>query len=168
MNVIDVHNKTTDQTVTLIPNILRIDQIGTYNDYLLHYQNIVQSWKVENRPLTASDILKVISTDVYDSKLVRDGLSDSIIGTLKTENRVQSKLSNISQLNGYYIFNMFEYFNSTNCYWTNTNYNDKKAMAVITGSDVTKLYGESKTTECKIIPVIIASKLDIEKNNISN
>lgn len=163
MNVIDVHNKISDETVTLIPNILRIDQKGTYNDYSQHYQNIVQSWKVENRPLTASDVLKVISTDVYNSKFIRDGMSDSIIGTLKTESRVQNKLSNISQLNGYYIFNMFEYFNSSSCYWTNSNYNNDKGIAVITNSGITKMYGEEKATECKIVPVIIASKADIEK-----
>ena len=165
MNVIDVHNKTSDEAVTLIPNILRLDQVSTYNNYTTSYQSIVQSWKVENRPLIASDILKVISTDVYNSKLIRDGMSDSIIGTLKTESRVQNKLSNINQLNGYYIFSLFDYLSSSNCYWTNTNYNEEKAMAVITESEITKLYGESKTTECKIIPVVIASKTDIEKES---
>lgn len=163
MTVIDTNNKTTDQTVTLIPNILRFDNKGTYNGYISAYQNIVQSWKVVNRPLTASDILKVISTDVYNSKTIQEGISDSIIGTLRNENRVQNKLSNISILNGYYIFNSFNYLSSNICYWTNTEYNTDKGMAVISGADATKLYGESKNTECKIVPVVLALKEDLEK-----
>lgn len=163
MTVIDTNNKTTDQTVTLIPNLLRFDTLGTYNGYISAYQNIVQSWKVINRPLTAGDILKVISTDVYNSKVIREGISDSIIGTLKNENRVQNKLSNINKLNGYYTFNSFNYLSSNVCYWTNTEYNSEKGMAVISRTDFTKLYGESKNTECKIVPIIIASKSDIEK-----
>lgn len=163
MTVIDTNNKISDETVTLIPNILRFDTLGTYNSYISTYQNIVKSWKVMNRPLTANDILKVISKDVHNSKQIKEGISDSIIGTLNNESRIENKLSNITTLNGYYTFNSFNYLSSNICYWTNTEYSSDKGMAVVSGADATKLYGESKTTECKIVPVILASKLDIEK-----
>lgn len=163
MNVIDVNNRLSDEKVTLIPNLLKFDELATYNNYTAQYQNVVQSWKVENRPLTANDILKVVSTDIYNSKIIREGLSDSIIGTLNNENRVQSLLSNSSNGNGYYIFKPLEFLKSSVCYWTNTNYDNERAMAVKTGTDVTKLYGESKNTECKVIPVITALKEDLEK-----
>ena len=76
--VLDTNNVVSDDSVTLLPDIYNVYGIGSFNDYLDIYNSIVASWTVNNRPMVAEDLLKVISTDIVNSYLIRDGLSDTL------------------------------------------------------------------------------------------
>lgn len=67
---------------------------------------------------------------------------------------------------GYFKYlNKFSYFYSTDCYWLNNEYDVQKSFAVAPLDDnLMKIYGELKNTSCKVIPVIIADKVNLKTN----
>ena len=157
--VIDVNNKLKDSTVTLLPNQISSFSPSTFNNYDSTFSTIVSGWKVGKRELKVTDILSIISTDVMDSWLVRDGLSNTLIGNLEYGNRINTEISKAISYDGYYIFNKFGFLSSISCYWTNSNYNNEKGFRIVRpDEEYTKLEGFSKDTSCYIVPVIIASK----------
>ena len=159
--VIDIENKLGDTKVTLLPNPNTIYQNSTIDSYGTTITNITNGWTVETRPLIAEDILKAISLDITNSYESIPNLSDSIIGNIKYENRATSIINSVSTNLGYMKFlkDKYTYFNTTNCYWTNTSYNETKYYAVSSLDDTNyKLYGEEKTTSCNVVPIIIIDK----------
>ena len=146
-HVIDTFNKVEDTTVTLLPNTDLGE--GTFQQY----QNISPNWTTNYRLLTSTDILKVLSLDIQNSKIKINGISDRVIGRVLDNTRANSIINNIVTNNGYIEYSDFAYLQSVKCIWTNTTYNDL-GFAL----DRTKLYGENKNTECRMIPVLIVQK----------
>jgi hypothetical protein len=160
--VIDVNNKLGDNTVTLLPDPKNTYVTGTYNDYDTLMAGFISNWAADTRPLLVDDILKVISTDVMNSLLVRSGMSDSIIGNLKYGNRLSVEVNKAISYNGFYRFvnERFNYLSSVNCYWTSSQYNINNGFAIKKENENNSiLYSESKENTCNIIPVIISKKL---------
>lgn len=95
-NVLDVSNKKGDETVTLYP--IKKDNYGS----------------AVTRPLTIEDALLVIAKDVDNSFLVRNNLSDSIIGTINNEQRLNTTLNYLND-DSYFKYNneRFDYLAST-------------------------------------------------------
>lgn len=163
--IIDLENKVGDTNVTLLPDLYNTYTEGSYNDYTSLFTSITSNWNVTTRTLVAEDLLKIISTDVVNSYLIRDGLSDLIIGNLQYKTRATEILQNAISYNGYYRFNnqTFPYFLTSKCYWINTNYNDTSAFALKKIDDTySKIYPELKESTCNVVPVIIASKTNLE------
>ena len=80
-------------------------------------------------------------------------------------NGLNDNLNKVKNSSGFYIFsNEFSYLISNDCYWLNTEYNSNQAFAIKTYADASKMYGEAKTTSCKITPVIVASKSELKTN----
>ena len=148
--VIDTYNIVDNQYVNLLPS----SDLG--NGTFLEYQSINPDWHTEFRLLSATDILKVLSLDIDNSVVKINGISDSIIGRVLTDTRANSIINNTVTNNGYFSYTSFNYLKHNSCIWTNDNYNDM-GFAL----DDTKLYGENKNTECKMIPVlhVLKSKL---------
>lgn len=166
--VIDENNKLGDGTITVIPNILNDFQESTYANYTTTLNSIAENWNIEYRGLTASDILKIISKDINSSNIIRNNLSNVIIGKMNSETILNQTLNSTSSSNGHFEFlnNKFEFlYNSDGtCYWTMSEYNSTKAYAFSkVNDDNSKLYGENKTILCQVIPVIV-----ITKNNVAN
>lgn len=162
--VIDVNNKLSEDYVTLLPDIYSSYPTATYNDYNSTLSNITASWKATTRSLKLSDILKIISTDITDSLLIRENLSDAVIGELEYQNRVDTVIADAKSKNGYftYINNKFPYLSTNKCYWVNEEYDINNAFVFTKVDDTTsKIYKESKETNCSVIPVIEASKNDL-------
>lgn len=159
-NLIDVNSKVSDDTVTLLPKTIKEYPIGTFNDVNTLYQQQTSNWKVYTRMLTSNDILKVISKDIKESVIVRKNLSDLVIGNLTDPNRITLVKQKVIDKDGYYKFlNKYSYFVSNDCYWINEEYNVDKAFAVgKLDEESMKLYGELKTSTCKVIPVLVVEK----------
>lgn len=159
--VIDVNNKLIDETVTLLPNPTDTYLSGIYSDYNSLLSTITSDWTVSTRPLLVEDILKVVSTDVMNSLLIRNNISDAVIGNLNYDNRMSTEIAKAVSYSGYYKFvnEKFNYLPSNNCYWTNSEYNINNGFAVkdidITNS---KIYSEAKASSCNVVPVILAEK----------
>ena len=148
--VIDTFNIVDDQYVNLLPSTSLGN--GTYQDY----QSINPSWNTDFRLLNASDILKIISLDIDNSLIKINGISDRVIGKTNNTNRINSIISNTVTNNGYFTYTNPNYLKYNSCIWTSDTYSDK-GFAL----DDTKLYGENKNTECKMIPV-----LHVQKNKL--
>ena len=134
-------------------------------DALKSANNITSNWGVMTRPLVVEDLLKVISTDINDSVLVRENLSDDVIGNLNYEGRIEKEINNAITDTGYYKFlnEKFPFIVSSKCYWINSNYNEEYGFALTKIDDTySKMYNEDKQTQCEIVPVIIASKATLE------
>lgn len=147
-HVIDTFNKVEDTTVTLLPST----DLG--NGTFQQYQNISPNWTTNYRLLTSTDIVKILSLDIENSKIKISGISDRVIGKVQNNTRANSIISNVATNNGRFEYSSFAYIQSVNCIWTNTTYNDTLGFAL----DRTKLYGENKNTECRMLPVLIVSK----------
>lgn len=162
--VMDVNNKIGDETVTLLPDPKDTYLSGGYSDYSSMLASQTTSWAVSTRPLLVGDILKIISNDVMDSLLIRDSISNSIIGNLNYDGRLNTEIAKAVSYNGYYSFlnEKFGSFTAANCYWTSSEYNVNNGFAVKKIDDNnSKIYGEAKASSCKVIPVIVANKSNL-------
>lgn len=158
--VIDVNNKLKDSTVTLLPSQIS-DFLSTFDNYGSTFDTLVHNWQVDTRELKVTDILSIISTDVMNSWLVRDELSNALIGNLEYGDRIDTEISKAIHYDGYYIFNnsKFKFLSLNSCYWTNSSYNYEKGFRIVRlDEEYTKLEGFNKDTSCYIVPVIIADK----------
>lgn len=163
-HVIDVNNTLGDGTVTLLPTPNTLYLNSNYNNYNSSLSTLTSAWTATSRALLAQDILTVISNDISNSFLIRDGISDLIIGNLNYENRMNTEITRAITGSGYYKFlkEKYDFLYSDNCYWTNSEYNSTKAFAVTKiNVDNLKLYSEIKTTSCNIVPVIIVNKSNL-------
>ncbi|HHX33479.1 MAG TPA: hypothetical protein GX713_04575 [Mollicutes bacterium] len=159
-NVIDVNNLISNETVTLLPT--------PYNNYNLsnffNYEEAI-NWNVRTRSLTLDDILKVISNDINNSLIKSPNLSDRIIGNYKNEIRLENILTDVKEKEGYFTFSneRFNYLNSVNCFWTNTEYNESLGYAIVKEDELRSIiYGKPKEEECHVIPVIEVDKNILE------
>lgn len=153
-----------DDTIKLLPNVYDTYLESTFDNYNSTLQSLVSTWNVKTEALTVDDLLNVISKDVFNSQLVRDGLSNSIIGNLKYENRMTTELSKAIKYNGYYSYDatLFDYLISSKCYWTSSSYNETNAFAFTKIDNKSgKIYPNMKTSTCSVVPVIIAPKSNI-------
>lgn len=162
-NVIDPSNTIGDEYVTLLPRVFNSYSAledKSFNNINKVYQTITNGWTVQSRMMKTSDILNVVSKDIKESIIAIPNISDRVIGDLTIEQRYNDILKNVASSEGYFKFlNKFSYFYSTNCLWLNDEYNENKAFAVsILDDNSMKIYGEDKSTNCKVIPVIIAKK----------
>lgn len=159
--IIDVDSKLGDPNITLLPDITSTFETSTYSNYQTVFDSYTSTWTANKRGLKVEDLLKIISTDVNNSLLIRNTLSPSIIGNLKYDTRMTTELNKAITYNGNYTFlnDKFSYLVKSSCYWLNNEYNTTNGFAV-NQIDVTnsKIYGELKTTECSVIPVIIVPK----------
>ena len=158
--VIDNNNKVGDNSVTLLPDLFGSYKSGTYDEYTSLFNALASEWKVNLRPLKVEDVLKIVSNDVTNSVLVRDGLSNDIIGHLKYNDRINTELNKAVSYNGYYTFmnSRFNYLMTSRCYWLNNEYNDGACALVKVDNDISKIYKEDKSNSCNIVPVITVSK----------
>lgn len=163
-NVIDVNNTLSDTQVTLLPKITNATTIGSFNDINTIYTNHVSTWNVQSRLLNIKDVLKVVSKDIKQSVIAKPNVSDLIVGDLFYEDRIDKVVLDTINNNGYFKYlNKFMYFYSSNCYWLNNEYGANNSFAVKPLDDnLMKIYGEAKTTNCKVIPVIIADKVNLK------
>ena len=161
--VIDSRNKVGDTTVKLLPDLNSGFDVSTYENYTTTLNEITKNWKVTSKPLEMSDILSVISKDVNNSVLVRNNLSDVIIGNLNYQDRLNNELNYAITNDGYYKFNNsnFSYLVSNSCYWINNEYNDGAFQYQKIDDNNSKYYKGLKTDSCKIVPIIIVSKSNL-------
>jgi len=163
--VIDVNSTLGEDTVSLLANPNNAYISGNYSDYSSLLSTLTNDWTVSNRALLVEDILKVISKDVMGSLLIRENISDAIIGKLTYNDRINTELNRAINYNGYYKYksNTFNYLLSNTCYWTNSEYNIDSGFAIKKIDETnSKLYNELKTNNCKVVPIIIADKINLQ------
>lgn len=169
-HVIDIDNKIGDKTVSLLADLYGDYSDGTYDNYLDLFNTTISGWNVETRKLEIDDIFKIISKDINNSLIIREGLSDTVIGYTNYGERINNIINSTVQYNGYYSFlnEKNNYLVTNKCYWLNREYDKTKAFALTKKDETTsKIYGEEKNIICSIVPVIIAPKtnLKIQQNN---
>lgn len=163
--VIDENNLKSNEDVTFIPVASSFDNDGVFVDYTgsLEIYSQTNSWDelITLRPLVLNDILPVISKDVIGSVMVRSTLSDTLIGSLNAQERLNTQVSKITSSRGYFQYTLmrFNYLSSSNCVWINNEIDTNTAFAFKNyPNGLGRIYFEDKLTACKIIPVISISK----------
>ncbi|MDD4795662.1 MAG: hypothetical protein PHG03_03785 [Bacilli bacterium] len=164
MYVIDSNNTFGDNRINLLPNPYGSYELGNYNEYQDLFNNITETWNVTTRSLSVEDLIKIISRDVTSSTLIRENISDKLIGNLNYSNRINTELAKAISGDGAYKFlnEKFPYLVSADCYWMETNYNDDKAFALKKSTDIhTEIFGKLKSDTCKVIPVVSIEKINL-------
>ncbi len=160
-NVIDIDNKYSDSTVTLLPDIKSTYATSTFTGYNAILANTVATWSVNTRALETDDLLNIISKDIVTSYIERENFSDIIIGSTNYENRADKKINSTIAYGGNFTFlnDKFNFLYTANCVWSNTQYGVDSSFA-LKDIDATRsqLYSLSNTEYCKVVPVIIADK----------
>ena len=161
--VIDVNNKIGDTTVSLLPDLYKSYGVGKYTNYDNLLNTLIGRWNVNLRAATVEDILRPISKDVVNSVMVRDNLSDEIIGNLNDPNRLTSEINKLISYNGYfkYLNSKFPYLASNKCYWVKSDYQDGAFAFIKIDDDYSKIYKEDVSTSCTILPIIEVSKSNL-------
>ena len=154
------------ENVYLLPNIL--DDYGTEPKSYEEFNDIITAintdWVSVNEPLGLKKIIDLVSTDIYNTKLIRENLSDTIVGNISKEERFKEYMETKvlpGKYNSYITFNseMYNYLDTTKCYWLNYEYNEEKAFALSKLSEgIMKIYPENKTEKCSAIPIINVPK----------
>ena len=158
-HVIDVDNKVGDDTLTLLPDLFGSYASGSYDEFDTLFTN--SDWQVDTRPLVIDDLLNIVSSDVLNSSVVNDYISDSLIGDVRYNDRINKIVDNTININGYFRFmnEKFSYLASSKCFWVRNDYGSDKAFALTRVDDTySKIYGENKSNSCSVVPVIIAPK----------
>lgn len=156
------------EDVLLLPNILNNYGSGTYDKFEEEISKFTSSWTSAHDSFKLYDLINVVGTDVHNTILVREELSDTIVGYVTKEDRFDSYISDKvipEKYNSYIKFDsvLFDYLNTNKCIWLNYEYNDNKGFAMSKLSDgIMKIYPEDKTTECKIIPLIKVPRKTLE------
>ena len=162
--VIDVNNTLGDQSVTLLLDPTVIYYSSNFNNYSSNFNNVTSAWNVNSRHLLIEDILSIISIDILDSVIVRDDLSDLIIGKLNNLTRINDNVNMVISYEGYYRFlnNKFDFLVSDNCYWINKEYEVDRAFNLEKiDLEFSKLDSKLKTSTCNIVPVLEIDKSDL-------
>lgn len=162
--VLDTDSKVGDTDIALLPDLFSTYASSTYANYDNTLSSIINNWNVTTRALTVDDLLKIVSKDITGSYIVRDNLSDLVIGKLDYGERLTEYKNLVTSANGFYRFlnESFPYLTSSKCYWLNSEYNSDKAFALTKIDDTySKIYGEDKTSECSVVPVIIVPKVNL-------
>lgn len=161
--VIDVNNKIGDTTVSLLPDLYKSYGVGKYTNYDNLLNTLIGRWNVNLRAATVEDILRPISKDVVNSVMVRDNLSDEIIGNLNDPNRLTSEINKLISYNGYFKYSnsKFPYLASNKCYWVKSEYGDGAFAFIKIDDDYSKIYKEDVSTSCTILPIIEVSKSNL-------
>lgn len=160
-HVIDTKNKIADDTVTLLPSFDNNYLENTFYNSDSLYNNIISSWNANTRKLSVEDVLKVISTDIDNTIIKKEGLSDLILGKVDYKTRASTILDNNSNNNASYVFknSTFLYLASNTCYFLDGHDNSTFAYSLAKiDNDTSSINMVSKDKTCKVIPVIIASK----------
>lgn len=159
--VIDYDNKVGDTTVTLLPTLYSDFLTGTFNEIDSKLDSYTSSWNVNNRALVVDDLMKIISHDIMNSVLNGENISPIILGNLNYNSRIATEKDRIINFQGYYTFlnEKFDYISHSGCFWTNSSFDNNNGFAFGRLNELRgEIFGEDKTTSCKIVPVIIASK----------
>ena len=163
--VIDINNKIGDETVTLLPDLFGSYSSGPYTKYNEILAETKKEWKVKTEELKIDDILKIISKDINNTLIIRNGFSDAIIGYLNSEESIDNLINKTipKDYNGYYSFlnKEYSYLVTNKCYWFNKEYDNTRNLAFALTKNTeenSKIYGEIKNGECSVIPKIIAPK----------
>lgn len=164
-HVIDTKNKIADDIVTLLPSFDNNYLENTFYNSDSLYNNIISSWNANTRKLSVEDVLKVISTDIDNTIIKKEGLSDLILGKVDYKTRVSTVLDNNSNYNASYVFknSSFLYLASNTCYFLDGHDNSTFAYSLAKiDNDTSSINMVSKEKTCKVIPVIIANKSSLK------
>lgn len=153
------------QSILLLPNLLSTYETNIYDEFDNLRNSISSSWSVTTKPFELSFILDFLSEDLNKSLLVRETLSDSLIGykgykgdILRYDDYMTKK---VLPYNSYFKFDndRYNYLATSNCYWLNEEYDDTRAFALVKDDTLGNIIVPYlKTNKCSSVPVIEISK----------
>lgn len=153
-----------ENDVTLIPDFTNYSDRVTYAEYSTSFATAVSSWNQEivTESLQVSDVVKLLGKDVINTIIVRNNLSDMILGNLKKSDRYGKLLTILNETPDFYykyLNESYPYLSSGTCIWINDNYSEGTTYAFKNVDNLmSKVYKESTTNECLAVPLIVVSQ----------
>lgn len=152
--VIDNDNLKSDLIVSYIMNPKEATQQTTHNDLPKLQTNDLRVPRV-------SDILQVISTDIFSTRIKIPNTSDRILGKINYLDRSDKIIDKLIANNGSILFSRQQYpfLDTDSCYWLSNKYGSNKAFAIrVKDSETLELYGENINASCKFVPILAIKK----------
>ena len=168
--IISKDSKITDDSVLLVPDIYTTLPSGIYSDFNTLYGQATTGWTVTHRNLSVEDMLNVVSNDISETIVINNTISNQMVGVLNYSNRVQEVIDRTIDYNGYirYSNTNFPYFTSSSCYWLSNEYDANNQFAFVKiNTKYSKIYAQTKTKNCKVLPVIEVSKAKLRTESSS-
>lgn len=162
--VMDKKNLRSDDIVRLIPDLSSNFGETNFDSYEATLNTLGNN---KYKPLLATDLISIISKDIINSVVVRENLSDKIIGYVDYVGRMELQLQQIIDTEGYYQFknSSFNFLKPNECIWTATEYDEDNGFVLNKeNGEKSKISPANKTGSCRIIPVIYAEKKDLITN----
>lgn len=161
--VIDMDNKTSDLEVNLMLSPQNEYMQSDFDNYETNLDLLTSSWQVPYRGLELKDILKIISKDVINSKVLINNLSPTILGYACYENRLDNIISEAKVKEAAFSFsNNKAYLTSDSCYWLNTDLDLTSTYSIIKEDNNTSIINKKDNLNlCNIVPVIKVEKINL-------
>ena len=139
--VIEEDNLSNDATVLMMASAVE------------NYPKSVYS-QTGNNIIDINTLLNIISKDVINTKIVKPGLSDRVLGVSNNEDYYNNLLSDLRNSGGYIEFSSmeFDFLNSGECYWVKSGSNPNLAVKTKDFDSVILYYETSNM--CKSVPVV--------------
>ena len=155
-------------TIALLPELRLANTENTYENYNALVNDFSSQWTVNKTNLKLEHILRLLSEDLDKTILVRNGLSDRILGYINYADRLDHYLADkVINYDSYFKYDTVRYsfLESPNCYWLDTIYDDTKAFALVLDSEKGNIITPyDKTNTCKAVPVILVPKEKLYRN----
>lgn len=163
--IIDENNKMSDGSVTLLPdlsgNYLIEKNSVIYSDFSTLYGDYTSGWTSIHRSLNVTDLINIVSNDVISSMMVGTDISSRLIGFVDYGTRVNTVINNAKSNNAYFRFKneTYPYLVAPSCYWLEDEYDTNRHFAFVKADEsYTKIYPESLSNSCRVVPLIEVSK----------
>ncbi len=149
-------NSTDEDNLILLPDLYEKYDSGSYDEYDVLLPN---DWDSSIRELYLKDILNFISQDINNSYLIRENLSNRVIGYINYNNRFDTYINKlVNPYNSYFKYNeeKYDFLSSNQCYWLNTEHDSSRAYALVKDADKGSIITPyDKSNICSVVPVVI-------------
>lgn len=139
--VIEENNLSADPTVLMMASPIE--------NYSTSYYN-----QTGNNIIDVNTLLNMISRDVINTKIVRPGLSNRVLGRANDDKYYSAILTDLKNNGGYIEFSTsnFDFLRSGDCYWVKSGTHPNLAVKTL-DFDTIILYYETGSV-CKSVPVV--------------
>ena len=137
--VIEEDNLSNDATVLMMASAVETYPKSVYS-------------QTGNNIIDINTLLNIVSKDVINTKIVKPGLSDRVLGVSNNEDYYNNLLSDLRNSGGYIEFSSmeFDFLNSGECYWVKSGPNPNLAVKTKDFDSVILYYETSNM--CKSVP----------------
>ena len=102
--IIDKNSTMGDANVTVLPDLFETYEKGQATELESKLSGLTRNWGVTTDTLKPNDVLSVVSKDIISTVLIRPNLSNKIVGSINSVDRLESVKELVTSKKGYFRF----------------------------------------------------------------